>query len=202
MIIFLNGTSSAGKTSIAHQLQAQSDKPILNLGYDHFVVTLPSSYLGDGSAANLGFQYIHSIDNDKPKTIIKYGPIGKQLSYAMHRSMKHLADSQFNLIIDEVLFDDDAFQDYLKVFQTQCVYLFSIKPPVDVAVMREKKRGDRAIGLARGLYDLVYPNRFCDLELDSSLITPSEAAKTILDFIEDCPNPQAFKSHKRADSKT
>src|SRR5262245_39052040 len=44
-ILILNGTSSAGKTSILHELQATLDQPYLNAGIDKFIWMLPRRYL-------------------------------------------------------------------------------------------------------------------------------------------------------------
>ncbi len=40
-IIFLNGTSSAGKTSIARAFQAQASKPYMHLAVDMFFQAVP-----------------------------------------------------------------------------------------------------------------------------------------------------------------
>lgn len=186
-IIFLNGTSSAGKSSIAFELQKLSP-PSLHMGIDHFFMMLPSDYLFGGINDHEGFY----LEKDAEKVVVKAGLIGRQMMHAMHRSMKVFADNQFPLIIDEVLFDEEAFQDYLEVFRGSKVYFISVKPPLEVAVQREKERGDRIQGMAKGLYDLVYRNKICDLEIDSSLQTPKESAKKIVEFIHQNPEPQAF----------
>lgn len=40
-IVFLNGTSSAGKTTLAKALQASLDEPYLCMGIDHFLSSVP-----------------------------------------------------------------------------------------------------------------------------------------------------------------
>src|SRR3954454_12150629 len=50
-IIVMNGTSSAGKTSIGVQIQQLMPEPYLLVGLDHFVLWLPRRYFnleGDG----------------------------------------------------------------------------------------------------------------------------------------------------------
>jgi chloramphenicol 3-O phosphotransferase len=49
-----------------------------------------------------------------------------------------------------------------------------------VAEQREKARGDRPIGNARGQYALVHSFRQYDLEVDTSLASPEECAQTIM----------------------
>ncbi len=48
MIIFLNGCSSAGKTTIARAIQHLSEKPWLLIGIDTFFQMMPSAYVGFG----------------------------------------------------------------------------------------------------------------------------------------------------------
>jgi chloramphenicol 3-O phosphotransferase len=49
MIIFLNGCSSSGKTTIAKAIQHLSDEPWLLLGIDTFFHMMPSKYVGFGA---------------------------------------------------------------------------------------------------------------------------------------------------------
>lgn len=64
-----------------------------------------------------------------------------------------------------------------------------------VVEAREKIRGDRGIGLTRGLYDLVYQDKIFDLELDTSEMTPEESAQAILNYIKMNPHPTAFQKN-------
>jgi len=44
-IIFINGTSSSGKTSIVRALQGLLEEPYLDMGLDKFIFMLPKRYL-------------------------------------------------------------------------------------------------------------------------------------------------------------
>ncbi len=53
-VVLLNGTSSAGKSTIAKALQEQMDDPYLHTGVDHFLPRLPTrlfSITQEGDAA-------------------------------------------------------------------------------------------------------------------------------------------------------
>lgn len=191
IIIFLNGTSSAGKSTLALELQKVLP-PSLHVGIDHFFVMLPPDYVFGGSHALEG---IYLEFEDDQNTTVKTGPVGKQLAYAMHRSIKALHDSQFNLIIDELLFDKDTFKDYLELFHDCTVYFIAVKPPLEVVQQREQMRQDRVPGMAKGLYEATYADKIYDLEIDTSLLTPQESTKKIIDYIEANPNPQAFNQN-------
>jgi chloramphenicol 3-O phosphotransferase len=52
-------------------------------------------------------------------------------------------------------------------------------PPLDVLEERERKRGDRDIGLARWLYDRVHQGIRYDLEIDTSFADPAKCAQQI-----------------------
>jgi chloramphenicol 3-O-phosphotransferase len=49
-IIFLNGTSSAGKTTLAHAIQEESQQPYLLAGIDSFFAMVPEKWAAAGQA--------------------------------------------------------------------------------------------------------------------------------------------------------
>jgi chloramphenicol 3-O phosphotransferase len=86
-----------------------------------------------------------------------------------------------NLIVDEVMTDGATEREYralLAPFDVRFVGLFA---PLDVLEARERARGDREIGLARWQYDRVHRGITYDLEIDTTLATPSESACMIRD---------------------
>ena len=54
-VIFLNGSSSSGKTAIARELQARWVTPLLLFGIDDVISMMPFKYTGDGCDAENGF---------------------------------------------------------------------------------------------------------------------------------------------------
>lgn len=194
-VIFLNGCSSAGKTSIVRELQEQLSEPYLHVGFDHFLFMLPNRYILEGAQSHLGFRFERVDDEEGPKVAIHRGVYGRNLSGTMRATMTNLLDQGFNLIIDEGLFFEDEFLDYLTALQNYKVYFISIKPPIEVAEARELQRRDRMIGLSRGLYKAIYENKVVDLELDSSVASPADLAEIIIDYIRQEPSPKAFKQN-------
>jgi chloramphenicol 3-O phosphotransferase len=68
-IVFLNGASSAGKTSIAKALQDLTDEPFMLLGLDTCFAMVPPRRAGgpEGPMRHLGFAYEHlPKDNGHP----------------------------------------------------------------------------------------------------------------------------------------
>lgn len=195
MIIFLNGTSSAGKTSIAKKFQELYPEPVLHMGIDHFFFSLHPRFVGQGEESHLGYQFVSVKDSLDPKIVVQTGSYGKRISYAMRRALKAIVDSDVHLIIDDLLFYEEDFQDYLELFQDSDVVFVAVRPTLQVAETREKMRGDRSHGLARGLYELVYKDRLFDVEVDTGKMTPEEAAGVILDYINSSSKPTAFKEN-------
>lgn len=74
-IILLNGNSSAGKTTIAQELQKLSDNPLLWTGIDHFLdMILRERYDENGSKAHEGWKFDVLTDADN-KTVKAVNPI-------------------------------------------------------------------------------------------------------------------------------
>ncbi len=194
VVIFLNGTSSAGKSSIAKQIQKLFPNPIIHTGLDDFVLMLPSSYIIHGERAEQGYQFIHE---PGPSTTIRIGPIAKRLARVKHQSMKSFLEEGFSLIVDEVLLTEEEFQEYVELFHDYRVLFVAVKPPLEVVEEREKARGDRILGLARGYYDLTHQGKNYDLIIDSAKTTPEELAQVILNFLSSQPDLKIFQSHNQ-----
>lgn len=180
VVIFLNGTSSAGKSSIAKEIQKLSELPFLHTGIDKFIDMLSPSYLPGGQNDHLGFQVTLL---EGPTRIVQVGSAAKCLIRGAHRSMRDMLDQGFSLILDEVLISDEDYQDYLELFKGIQVLFVGVKLPIEVAEAREKARGDRLLGYARGFYDRVHLGKTYDLEVDSSQSLPQESACLILEFL-------------------
>jgi chloramphenicol 3-O phosphotransferase len=52
--------------------------------------------------------------------------------------------------------------------------------PLAVAERRERERGDRIVGTARGQHALVHTFRKYDVDVDTSVATPQECEEAIL----------------------
>lgn len=192
-IIFLNGTSSSGKTSISRALQELHQEPLIYTGIDSFFLDmLPSHFMFNGPRAQEGLFF--EITESKEQSVkLHIGEYGKRLFKAMPLCIKALADMGNKIIVDEVLFENDRLTDYLEVLKDHTVYFIGINAPVEVIENREHARKDRIIGLGRSLIDLVHSHgKKYDLEIDTSKMTSQEAAQAILDYISQNPCPSAF----------
>lgn len=193
-IIFLNGVGSVGKSSIARELQELLDEPFLHVGVDNFMYMFPEKFGVFGKHAHEGVEFIENVDSEgKPVININIGLYGKKLFKGMRHAIAALAQEGNNLIIDEVLLNPEDLDEYKKLL-AECYVLFvGINAPLEVIEHRERERGDRMIGLARGQYEKVYKNKQYDIELDSSVTSARDSAQKIKEYVESGKEPQAFK---------
>lgn len=159
-VVFLNGTSSSGKSSIAHQLQGLlADRLWLHVQLDAFMEMLPR-------------EQRHGL---------------QRFFTGTHQAIAQLALAGNSLIIDHVLESPDWFDQLVSALDRIPVLYVGVKAPLDVLEQRERDRGDRRIGLARFQLNLVHRHSPYDLELDTSALTPAECAEAIRDRIAGGP---------------
>lgn len=150
-IILLNGVGSVGKSSIAKALQTMTAEPFLHVAMDAFLDMMPPSLF----EAPDGMVFTSREVDGKPSVEITVGPAAEHALRGMRAAMAAMARAGNNLIIDDVLIGDDAaeYRAALAGLQVDWVGVFA---PLDVLEERERKRGDRDVGLARWLFDRVH----------------------------------------------
>jgi chloramphenicol 3-O phosphotransferase len=193
MIILLNGTSSSGKTTIARIMQEKYDGILLLYGVDT-MVQIPFPPKCDFPPYNeKGIKVINVGTDGEPCLKLILSPYMYPVYRTAVRFYKMLSEQGYDVIVDELLFDDNRIPPYFEILKDEKVYFIAIKPDKEVVIRREKERGDRMPGLASGLYDDVYNPAFIyDLVIDSGKLTPEESAGRILDYIKKNKNPQGF----------
>ncbi len=89
-----------------------------------------------------------------------------------------MAECGNNMVVDDVFFaDEDAdYRRLLKQYDFQFVGLFA---PLEVVQERERMRGDRDIGLAKGQFERVHKGRVYDLKMDTWQNSPDQIAQKI-----------------------
>lgn len=173
-IVLLNGVGSAGKSSIAKALQAIASKPYLHVQMDAFLDMLPEAY----QAHPESFTYKTVNENGRPVVVIKPGPVGERLMQGMRHAIAAMAERGNNLIVDDVLMGSAAAE-YAKELAHSSVYWVGVFAPLDILEDRERRRGDRLIGLARWQFERVHREMSYDLEVDTSSALPMECAELI-----------------------
>ncbi|KRB50407.1 chloramphenicol phosphotransferase [Rhizobium sp. Root708] len=177
-IILLNGVGSSGKSSIARELQRITVRPFLHVEMDMFLNMLPNAYQNHPEA----FTYETTSDADGfPVVAIKNGPLGDRLMKGMRYSIRAMAEQGLDLIVDDVLLgaDDAGNTEYAELLQKFQFHRVGVLASLEVLEERERKRGDRMLGLARWQFDRVHSGMRYDLEVDTSNVSPVECAKMI-----------------------
>ena len=193
MIIFLNGCSSSGKTTIAKAIQHLSEEPWLLLGIDTFFHMMPSKYVGFGEKAVEGYHFISGQDEKGPLMGIESGSFGNAVTDSIPKVVQSLAGDAHNLIVDEVLRTDKELEGYVRALACYKVYFIGVKCDVKEMQEREILRGDRALGLARNQTASVHGlSRAYDLMVDTTTKSAFVCAEEILGFIKHNPNPTGF----------
>ena len=141
---------------------------------DAFLNMLPEASFTHPSG--MLFETVH--ENGKPKVTIKTGPVGDRLMRGMRHAIAALAAQGNNLIVDEVMSGHQSVerQEYAKLLQPFKVFMVGVFASLDTLEVRERQRGDRMIGLARGQYETVHHGMTYDLELSTDNRSPLESA--------------------------
>jgi len=190
LIIFLNGTSSSGKTSIAVEMKKQGDIPLHHLSVDQF------------------FQnYDQFIDNTYPDmkptrevephvmTDILFDPI-VSLFYS---TIKLFSEMGLNVIVDTVITNDKWFNGFYDLLSDYPILFVGVHCSKEELTRRELSRGDRAVGLAHSQFDYIYSYDEYDLEVNTEEFSSAACAEKILAYINSEQEFSAFKKLSRRD---
>ncbi len=194
-IVFLNGTSSAGKTTLAHALQEVLVEPYIHVALDQFRDGLPARFRGLnaplGSEGDRGLNVVPVVNGERVYTDVRFGETGKRVLRGMRRAIVALAAEGNNIIIDDIILHPEFLDDYVAVFAALPVYFIGVRCPADVINQREKVRPGRFPGTAMGHFEVCHAHGIYDVEVDTSRLSPSECAQKVADFIKNC-EPHAF----------
>lgn len=105
-IIYLNGISNAGKTSIAKALQLVMDEPYLFTGLDLFIWMLPARYWNSHPD---GFQVVPTAKGAE----VRMGQAVQGLGVAMCRSIAAVSANGYNQVVDDVILGPEELRIFL-----------------------------------------------------------------------------------------
>ncbi len=180
-VIYLNGTSSVGKTTLAKALQNELETPYLLVAIDKVIEMMPEKVNNwNGGSAELGFSWKKSTDSQgNPLQILQEGPFAKQMKPAMREITVVLAKNDFHLIIDDIANEKDSSVQWKNALKEHDVLWVGLTAPIEIIEKREKERGDRQVGQARAIYNEVHKGYSYDLFLDTSQDSMEEMVKKI-----------------------
>ena len=188
-VVVLNGTSSAGKTSLALTLQtrlAAAGECWMVIGTDAMFPLLPQEFftygtasIGDKGAAGLTFRFVNG------QLVRHAGPVGRKIIDAYRAWVAGTAHAGLNVLVDEVVLTSEDIADWNVALAGVDVLWVGIELQLEEAEARERARGDRPIGLARSQYDLVHRYATYDLIVDTGTVDPNAAAEVVMAAMEE-----------------
>lgn len=157
-IIFLNGVSSSGKTTLAKALQKHLPEPYFWLSVDTFCNMAPEPNLENFIQAWTG----------------------------MSHSIRAFSEAGIHTIVDHVLLRNlDAILAELLTELHDCPVLFvHVTCPLEELRRREKARGDREIGQGEEQLPDLIPQNAYDLTIDTHTMNQEKCIAEILLFLE------------------
>lgn len=161
-IIWLNGASSAGKSTLAWKLQEYMDQDYYWLSNDAFT-DMPHNK-----------QY----DRDWTETY-------RTAITMLYRTVRLFIEDGKNVIIDHVMTNNEKgvceeLFDCVKFMHGIHVMFLFVTCPLEELNRREKARGDRKIGNAESQFDKLLPAKMYDFTVDTYADTTEKCAELII----------------------
>ncbi len=183
-IIFLNGPSSSGKSSLAKLLQDKLDKPYMHIGIDKLIEMMPEKLnKWDGQKAEQGFYWDISVDEKGNQLAhIQLGEFAQKVSNLLKEVVLTMIKSGFNLIIDEVCVTDGSFEKWQEILSDYKTIYVGLKSDTKTLQERENKREDRMKGSSRAQNLMVHKDKTYDIEINTDQLSLDESVNEIIQF--------------------
>ncbi|MDO6708934.1 chloramphenicol phosphotransferase CPT family protein [Photobacterium sp. 1_MG-2023] len=181
-MIFLNGPSSSGKSSIARELQSLLNAPYLHLGIDNFIAMMPekSNRLNTPNQPADGFYWHSKMRGQHTVQRIAFGDYGKAVNDAYRTTVRHLLDAGLNVIVDDAINGAEEMAVWQSVLAgKQCLFV-GVFCTDEILVQREKQRGDRLPGSALEQASRVHQGIRYDIQINTASNSPRACAHQIL----------------------
>ena len=180
-IIYLNGPSSSGKTTLAKALQHAFEEPFLHVGIDKIIGWMPEK-INDwtGGESPLGYSWKKSVHADgNPIQELQAGPYAQKIGKTFQEVVLALAKMGHRIVIDDVSFGKQQLDEWKKTLEGFQVLWVGVNAPLPILEQREKERGNRILGSARGQFHKVHVDASYDLEIDTHEASISENVEKI-----------------------
>ncbi|MBS1701600.1 MAG: AAA family ATPase [Armatimonadetes bacterium] len=153
-VIFLNGASSSGKSTLARHLQSILPEPFWHFSIDHFIDSgmLPSARIRSGE--------------------FPWKDMRESFFDGFHRCLPSLVGAGNNLIVEHIIETEPWRQRLQDLLGHHDVFLVGVHCPVVELERRERERGDRPIGDARRDFEVIHT--FCGYDFEADSTRPVE----------------------------
>lgn len=180
-VIVLNGTSSAGKTTLAVELQRTAPElQLVHVTLDAFRAMEPPGYWST--------EY-------REHTPLRV----EALCRAINSAVAQFARFGQNVILDHVL-TPKATRFLLEDLAGYEVLLVKVECSHEQLLLREAQRGDREPGLAKSQLESVHAACSYDFEVNTTSDSPAKLARSLGDWLRTNPAPTAIHRIRGADA--
>ncbi len=160
-IIFFNGVTSSGKTSIVEAMQQQKDIFFYVVANDLFEQMIGDNYLRDN-----------------------YWGYLSEVIIMMYHTAKLFSDMGKNVLIDGILIERDEIKPHyhqlLEILKDNPLDIVEIYCPLDICRQRNIIRGDRYETQSQEQYDLMAENIKYSAKVDTSIYSSEKCAEKIM----------------------
>lgn len=192
-IILLNGSSSAGKTTLALAIQRLSRSPMHYISLDQFRDGMDGRFRGlNSKPSEPGARGLNVVPGGH-LTELAFGDIGRLTLRGMRRSVAAIAAVGLDVVVDDLLLETAFLDDYLEALDGFAVTFVGVRCPLDVVNARERSRPDRFPGTAEAHAERVHAGCRYDVQVDTSQHPPRHCAETVLAAADAPTTPTAFQ---------
>jgi chloramphenicol 3-O phosphotransferase len=191
-VILLNGCSSAGKTTLARELQHILDQPYQHISLDQFRDGMPPRVRGfnspDSDPGSTGLNVIPRKIGRNRLSDIKFGDYGKTILMAMRRAAAELSQMDCSVIVDDIIFEKEFLDDYAAVMNPESTWIVEVTCDLEIIKSRESQRPGRFPGTAESHYFSIHRHGInYDVSVDTGQQSPKEAAGSIVNAMNNPP---------------
>jgi len=168
-VIFLNGPSSSGKTSLARELQRQLSDYFLYFGVDDFITMMPAkSNCFEGTSICDGFYWKEvELPNGETGKLIVSGEYGSKIEESYRVVVKALLDGGNNLIIDNVIDGNKEMPIWKSLLTAHSTCFVGVFCSLETLMERENERNGRMLGSAAEQFFRTHEGVKYDIEVDT-----------------------------------
>ena len=121
-----------------------------------------------------------SKSGEPPCVVARFGSVFRRIVGSMAPAVRALIDGGNGVIFDHVLHDKAMYESCLAATVGLDIFKVGITCPLNVLEARERARGDRVLGRARGLVDVVHTFTDYDVMVDTGSMSTEACTATIL----------------------
>lgn len=175
-ILLLNGPSSAGKTTLAKEIQKCAVDPYIHLQWDSFLAMIPT-------------ESIHSKQR-------AWQDLVSSMRNCMHAAVLNIYEQGLNVVWDNAM-HPSRWKSVAEEFADSRIFLVGVICDIKELERRELVRGDRSIGMARTQAEEMHINVDYDLHIDTTKTTAIENAEIVMRGIRRIESPNAIKKMRQ-----